>query len=282
MQLNLNAVGQVITTPPFAYDWRDCVLYALGVGAGLDDLDLVHEARQSFQVVPSFAVLPTMPVAMQALSAVKADFARLVHGEQRMRYHRPLPRRGTLHTKGRVAAVHDKGKGAVVLIESSTHDAHGDLCFDSTWSVFCRGQGGFGGERGEDTPLPDAVGDVALDATLPTRPEQALLYRLSGDLNPLHIDPGLATAVGFKAPILHGLCTYGFATRAVVRHLCGGDPARLLRFDARFSREVYPGETLRVQARPTAEANVFRLDVAVGEREVLSHGIVVVHPAEAT
>jgi len=271
MQLDLSLIGKPRPAVPFDFDWRDCATYALGVGAGADDLHLVWEKHPAFSALPSFAVVPTTALVLGALRAVNADFGRLVHGAQRLRLHRPLPTAGRLHTDGGIAAIHDKGEGAVVIVETVTEDADGPI-FETRWSIFCRGQGGFGGSRGERRTLPEPVGAPVLDVQLATRPEQALLYRLSGDTNPLHVDPARAEAAGFERPILHGLCTYGFAARALVDGLCGGDPNAMAVIEARFSGAVLPGDTLRVHACRTAEPGTYRFEAHVGDRRVLSHG----------
>lgn len=270
MELDLDPIGKPRPASTFEYDWRACATYALGVGAS--DLRWLWEDHPAFAALPSFAVIPTTALVFDALRAVRADFTRLVHGAQRLRLHRPLPTAGRLRTEGVVSAVHDKGKGAVVLVDTVSRDADGPV-FEARWSIFCRGQGGFGGERGVSRTPPDAVGEPVLDVALPTRPEQALIYRLSGDLNPLHVDPALAAKAGFDRPILHGLCTYGFAARALVEGCCGGDPARLRALEARFSGVVFPGETLRVVATRSAAPGALRFEVRVGERVVLDHGV---------
>ncbi len=269
--LDLNLVGEPRPAVVFDYDWRDCATYALGVGAGADDLHLLWERHPAFAALPSFAVVPTTRLVFDALEAVGADFRRLVHGAQRIRMHRPLPTAGRLHTDGGIAAIHDKGKGAVVIIDTVTEDAEGPV-FETRWSIFCRGQGGFGGARGSAAPLPEPVEGPVLDVGLPTRPEQALLYRLSGDVNPLHVDPALAKKAGFERPILHGLCTFGFATRALIAGLAEGAPDRLKAIGARFSGVVLPGDALRVQAWRTGVVGTLRFEAHVGERRVLSHG----------
>jgi len=274
MELDLSVVGQAFEPPAFEYDWQTCATYALGVGESA--LEYTWEGVDALKVVPSFAVVPTMPIVHTALHKIGADYRTLVHGAQTITLHGAIPPKGQLRSVGRVSEVQDKGKGAVVIIETETFDGSGNCLFETSWSIFCRGQGGFGGERGQSTPLPDPLADseLVIDDALPTLESQALLYRLSGDLNPLHVDPALATKVGFKAPILHGLCTYGFATCAVVRSLCDGDPSRLKSFTARFSREVYPGDTLNVQALPSSKEGGYRLEVTVGDRTVLSNGYV--------
>lgn len=276
MELNLDAVGQTIEPPAFEYDWRTCATYALGIGAGTGELDYTWEGHDDFKVYPTFSVVPTMPIVMDALKRVNADFKRLVHGAQTITLHDAIPKAGTLRNTGRISEVQDKGKGAVVLIDTETTDGAGQKVFDTRWSIFCRGQGDFGGERGEKETLPEPKPDAApaFETTMQTLPQQALIYRLSGDLNPLHVDPELAKKVGFDRPILHGLCTYGFAQRAVVEHLCGGDPTRLRRFSARFSGVVFPGDALEVRAVPATAADTWLLETRVGDRTVLSHGVV--------
>lgn len=231
----------------FAYDDHYTRLYALGLGAGAEprDLPLVYEK--------GLRALPTMAVMMGSasndfLSKGGIDYRMIVHGEQRLTIHQPLPPAARMTATARCLGVVDKGKekGALLNIESQVADAaDGTLYATSTMTLFCRGDGGFGGPTTGDLPLhatPDRAHDIEL--ALPTLPQQAALYRLLGDANPLHIDPEAATAVGFPGPILHGLCTYGIACRAIIRACCDDDPARIARFDVRFSAPVYPGETV--------------------------------------
>ncbi|MEE2756296.1 MAG: MaoC/PaaZ C-terminal domain-containing protein [Myxococcota bacterium] len=275
MTLNLETIGQPIELKPFSYSWKETALYALGVGYGRDSLDYVWEGSEHFKVLPSFAVIPTQPIVMKALAAVNANMKTLVHGAQTIKLHAPIPKEGTFHSMGRVTEVQDKGKGAVVIIETETRSAAGEHLFDTSWSIFCRGQGGFGGERGQSIPLPDQMdGPPVFERCYSTTPSQALLYRLSGDLNPLHVDPNLAQKVGFKEPILHGLCTYGVAVRAILDSLCAGDKKAIKSFTARFSQVVFPGDELDVRIYDSVDDNVYRLEVLVGETAVLSHGVV--------
>lgn len=275
MTLKLDLVGQTLPESTHTYDWKDCALYAMGVGATTNDLGYVWEAHPDFKVIPSFAVVPTIEPCFAALRAVGADFRTLVHGAQTITLHAPLPKAATLRTVGRITEIQDKGKGAVVMYATETFD--GDtLLFETTWSIFCRGQGGFGGERGARPASIEPVEGAAplAELTVQTRPEQALLYRLSGDLNPLHIDPNLATKVGFESPILHGLCTYGFAVREAITHLMDGDPSRLKRFSARFSQVVYPGDRLALTFLPSDTDGVAVFEAYVGDRKVLANGVV--------
>ncbi|MSP56019.1 MAG: MaoC family protein [Myxococcales bacterium] len=276
MQLDLEVIGRTIPGPDFVYDWKTCALYALAIGASPSNLDYVWEGSAAFKVHPSFAVIPLHGIVMDALMKVRADFRTLVHGEQTIRLHRPFEKEGTLHSTGKISAVYDKGKAAVVVIDTETRDAKGDLLTETSWSIFCRGQGGFGGEVGPTSKsieaLPDAPPSLVIRAE--TRPEQALLYRLCGDLNPIHVDAALATKVGFERPILHGLCTYGSAVRALVDGLCGGDVSSVRRISARFSGVVYPGDTIDLRVVPSTSPGTHLLEARVGERSVLSNGVI--------
>lgn len=247
MTLDPSAVGA--TGGPVERSWssKDCLLYALGVGAGLEELEFSTEKNQR--------VLPTMAVVLGARGAVPLEKigafnpAMLVHGEQAFELARPLPPDGTLKTTGKIVGLYDKGKGAVVVTETDSVDAAtGELLFRTRSSAFIRGAGGFSGDRGPSVPsyeLPSREADHAI--TYQTRPDQALLYRLSGDRNPLHSDPEFAKLAGFPRPILHGLCTYGFTGRALLHALCGGDPARFKSMEGRFSKPVFPGEALTIK-----------------------------------
>jgi acyl dehydratase len=244
MAIDPSAVGQ--SGGPVERSWtsKDCLLYALGVGAGLDELAFTTEKAQQ--------VLPTMAVVLGARGAVPMQKigtfnpAMLVHGEQAIELLRPLPADGTLSSTGRIAAIYDKGSGAVVVSETEARDAQsGEVLFRTRSAAFIRGEGGFGGDRGPSGPVhepPRRKPDH--EVTYKTLPEQALLYRLSGDRNPLHSDPEFARRAGFPRPILHGLCTYGFTGRALLHTLCGGEPARFRSMAGRFSKPVFPGEAL--------------------------------------
>jgi acyl dehydratase len=249
--LNHSLVG--VPGEPHDRSWTstDALLYAIGVGAGLgdplQDLQFTTEntAGVQQQVLPTFGVL----LAQARTSGSLGDFDRamLVHAEQSIELHKPLPVEGTLRTTAMVTGIFDKGSGALVETENHAVDAAtGEPMVTTRGSTFIRGEGGFGGDRGTAEPwaLPDRAPDHKV--TQETRPEQALLYRLSGDRNPLHADPAFAARGGFSRPILHGLCTYGFTGRALLHELCGSDPARFRSMSGRFSRPVLPGETLVV------------------------------------
>jgi acyl dehydratase len=233
----------------FRYTDRETMLYAIGIGMGEDPLDgneLPYVFEQpALKTVPSLAtVLARMPI----LKDSGFDYTKVVHGEQRLTLHRPLPPEGELLADGRVTEAYDKGpgKGAVIYTETKVRSAaDGQPMFTLLSATFARGDGGFGGPAGSG-PRPHALPARKPDgtATLPTRKDQALLYRLNGDRNPLHADPELARRVGFPAPILHGLCTYGVACRAILKEVAAYDHRRITGFDVRFSAPVYPGEAI--------------------------------------
>jgi acyl dehydratase len=246
MAIDPSAVGA--TGGPVERSWtsKDGLLYALGVGAGLEELQFTTEKNQQ--------VLPTKAVVLGARGAVPMGRAgsfnptMLVHGEQAIELARPIPAEGTLKATGKIAAIYDKGKGAVIVTETESVDAaSGELLFRTRSSAFVRGAGGFGGERGPSGPTHEPPARKPdHEVSYRTQPDQALLYRLSGDRNPLHSDPEFARAAGFPRPILHGLCTYGFTGRALLHALCGSDPARFKSMEGRFSKPVFPGETLSI------------------------------------
>jgi acyl dehydratase len=235
------------------YTERDAILYALGVGLGADPLDQTELAYLFEQ--GDLLVLPTMPVVL-ALKSLRdlnlgIDYAKLVHGEQRLKIHRPLPTKGVVTGRSRIVDVIDRGadKGALVLIDREIIDqANGALLATVGMTAFCRGDGGFGGPARPTPPvhpIPDRPADFVVD--LPTSKRAGLIYRLSGDYNPLHIDPAAARAGGFERPILHGLATFGLVGWAVIRGLLGGKPEGLRELNGRFSAPVIPGDTLRVE-----------------------------------
>jgi acyl dehydratase len=251
MGLDHSVVG--ISSEPQLRSWdsKDALLYAVGVGAGLGDplteLEFTTENSQGIeqQVLPTYGVL--IAQARGARSLGDFNHAMLVHAEQYVELHRPLPVAGTVRTVSTVTGIYDKGSGALVASENNAVDADsGEPLVTTRSGIFIRGEGGFGGERGTDPPWerPDRAPDHTVN--LETRPEQALIYRLSGDRNPLHVDPKFAARGGFDRPILHGLCTYGVTGRGLLHALCGSEPARFGSMYGRFSRPVWPGDTLTV------------------------------------
>ncbi len=259
------ALGVELSPTTFEYDDRDVMLYAVGVGA--TELDFVFE--RNLKVLPTFAVIPGFPALMGLAAAVEINPVMLLHGEQRIKLLKPIPIKGKLTTAGKVTGVYDKGKGALLVIEAETKDEQGEVLFVNTAGVFVRGAGGFGGERGPEAgnKAPDRPPDKSVD--MQTLPIQAMIYRLSGDRNPLHIDPAFAKMAGYDKPILHGLCTYGHVGRAVLREYCDNDPARMTGLDVRFSGVVFPGDTITTEmwdegdGRIVLQAKTQRGDVVI-------------------
>ena len=248
MALKMDAVGTQCDPIKHKYTWRDTVLYALGVGAKADELDFLYEGRGP-KVLPTFAVVPSFSALAAVSASLGANPMMILHGEQNILLHRPIPPGGELTTIAEVKGIYDKTKGASVIIEAKTTDEKGEPVFDNWFTIFVRGEGGFGGDRGPEalaaTPPEGKAPDFSFSEK--TTAEQALLYRLAGDLNPLHADPQFAKMASFDKPILHGLCTYGHAGRAVLKHAAGGDPKRLKSFAARFAGVVFPGDTLTTE-----------------------------------
>lgn len=242
--LSPDLVGAELPTRTVSWTKHDVILYAVGVGARPDNgLDFIYEGRGP-KVLPTYAVVPGMNILGGLSSVVRLDLARLLHGEQGITLHRPLPPEATVTSTSKIVEVWDKGKAGVVGMEGTCSDDDGPL-FSVYSSLFVIGGGGFGGERGPSSSKagpPEREPDHVVEDE--TRPEQAAIYRLSGDRNPMHIDPDFATKAGFAGPFLHGLCTYGFAGRAVLDRLCGGDPARFSGFRVRFADQVWPGDTI--------------------------------------
>jgi acyl dehydratase len=254
MPINPDAVGTKSEPERRSWTSRDSMIYALGVGAGAEDpADELAFTTENSQDVAQRA-LPTQAVVlgMGGLGAYAAlgtfNPAMLVHGEQSVTLERELPVAGEVEAVTEVVGVYDKGSGALVTTRTTANlVSDGQPLFTTTMGAFIRGEGGWGGDRGPSSRFeaPDRAPDHEI--TYPTRTDQALLYRLSGDRNPLHSDPKFAALAGFPRPILHGLCTYGFTGRALLHALCGGDPARFRSMSGRFSSPVFPGEALTVR-----------------------------------
>jgi acyl dehydratase len=236
-----------------AWSHKDVQLYHLGLGAGVpatDPDELRYTLESRLHVLPSFATVAGAgsPGVISGLSmpGVDVDLARVLHGGQTIRLHRPIPVEGKAVATGRIAAVYDKGKAAILVMRTEVADADGPLWTNDA-QIFVRGEGGWGGDRGPSARLEPPTGEPDRVVERPVREEQALLYRLSGDWNPLHADPEFAKLAGFDRPILHGLCTYGMTLKAVVDTVLGGDVARVRSYTTRFAGVVFPGETLRIR-----------------------------------
>jgi acyl dehydratase len=266
MPIDPTAIGASGGPDERSWTSKDCLLYALGVGAGVDELNFSTEKEQ--QVLPTFAVIVGGGgVPFDKIGSFNP--AMLVHGEQSIEVFGPIPPDGSVRSSGRVAAIWDKGEGkaAVVVMESESVDAAtGEPLFKTTMSAFIRGAGGFGGERGSSAPqnvAPDRTPDH--EVRYETLPDQALVYRLSGDRNPLHSDPEFAKLAGFDRPILHGLCTYGFTGRALLHTLCDGQVERFKSMSVRFSKPVWPGDALSVSMWVDGNEAIFQTRTPNGD-----------------
>ena len=276
MAIDPNAVGFEAGPEPYSWTSKDALLYAVGLGAGTDDLAFTTENTRDVvqMVLPTFAVIAGAGAPVLK-AAGPIDMTKLVHGSQSIELHGEIPVEGMVLTTSRISAIYDKGKSAVIETTSTSTDAvTGAPRFSTRSSVVIRGAGDFGGDRG-----PSAGGDGpparAPDAvwSMTTSPDQALVYRLSGDRNPLHSDPAFAARAGFSQPILHGLCTYGITGRALLRTFCASHPARFKSMAGRFSSPVIPGETLNVWMWLVADGQVaFQTRVEGDGRVAIDHG----------
>ncbi|MEX3946907.1 MaoC/PaaZ C-terminal domain-containing protein [Paraburkholderia sp. EG287B] len=265
------------------YTARDAMLYSLAVGYGADPVDpddLAFVYEKELRVPPTLAVVLGFPGFWARDPRSGIDWVRLLHGEQSLVMHKPLPPAATVIGRSRITRVVDKGAGKGALLEiqrSITDKASGERYATVTQLTFCRGDGGFSANDGlsdeapaPPPPMPERAPDHHCD--LPTRPETALIYRLCGDDNALHADPQVARAAGFERPILHGLATWGVAAHAVLKTLCASDPQRLAAFHARFTAPVYPGETIRTEMWRDGNEVSFRARVLERDVLVLNHG----------
>ena len=275
MALNLDSIGKKIGPVTKKYDWKDVVLYALGVGAGFDDLDYCYENR--LKVIPSFSIGAVFEFLAEAALNSEVDLSGILHGEQDIIFHNPIPTEGTLSTEGTITHIYDKGKetGALVVAEADTNHSNGQKLFTNIFTLFCRRDGGFGGPDAPKEPVefPGRLPDFEEECV--PLPDQPLIYRLTGDIFALHVDPEFAKASGFEKPIMHGLCTHGYACRAVIKHLFPGQPERMKRFRNRFSRSLYPGTPIKTQIWKVDEGYaLFRTINAQTGDVVVDRGIV--------
>jgi acyl dehydratase len=279
MPLNPDAVGTRSEPAEATWTSRDALLYAVGVGAGHQELAFSTENTNGVEQ----QVLPTFPVVIAAVgggspiaSIGSFNPALLVHGKQAVTLHRPIPPSGSATLTGEVTAMYDKGSAAVVEL-TTTAVADGEPLYTTASSLFIRGEGGWGGDRGPSGPQ-NVPPDRACDHTVvyQTSRDQAFVYRLSGDRNPLHTDPSFAAMGGFETPILHGLCTYGFTGRALLHTICGGDPSTFGHIEGRFASPVFPGEALTVRRWAVGDGEVvFTTSAGSGddERVVIDQGL---------
>ncbi|MCV7283860.1 MaoC family dehydratase N-terminal domain-containing protein [Mycolicibacterium wolinskyi] len=253
------ALGAELEPIEFSWTSSDIQLYHLGLGAGADPMDqreLRYLVDDTPQVLPTFGNVAvsfhmTEPPKVQ-FPGIDIELSKVLHASEAVTVPGPIPTSGTAKSVQRFTEIWDKGKAAVIVSESTVTDPSGTVLWTTKRSIFARGEGGFGGERGPSTSveMPDREPDIEI--ALPTLPQQALLYRLCGDRNPLHSDPAFAAAAGFDRPILHGLCTYGIGCKAIVDNLLDGDVSQVASYGARFAGVVFPGETL--------QANIWKED----------------------
>ncbi len=273
------ALGHELGEGQYTYTKDQVILYHLGLGAGnppTDPNELEYTYEKNLKVLPSFGVIPVFGAlgGLGDVPGLSFNFAMLLHGEQDLQIHQPIAPEATITNKSKIAEIWDKGKAALVVLQVDSSDESGKPLFTNRFSLFLRGEGGFGGEpgpkAGNEAPSrePDGVIEV------PTLPQQALIYRLSGDKNPLHADPEFAKAGGFDTPILHGLCTYGIVCKAVVDHALGGDTTRVARFQVRFAGVVYPGETIVTSMWEEGETVVLQATVKERGAPVLTNAAI--------
>lgn len=280
MPLNPAAVGAVGDIRTMSWNSKDALLYAVGIGAGQNDLPFTTENTKEVQqvVFPTFAVVAGSGTTSPGKSAMAEigtfNWALLVHGSQAITLHRPIPVEAEATVQDKVVAMYDKGKAAVVVTEAETKLKTGELLWTTRSSVFIRGEGGWDGDRGPSGPQNEPPAKAPdHEVTLQTSPDQAFVYRLSGDRNPLHTDPSFAAIGGFDRPILHGLCSYGFTGRALLGALCNNDVTKFKHIEGRFSSPVMPGDALTVRMwNIGAGETVFT--TSVGDRVVIDQGLV--------
>jgi acyl dehydratase len=242
------ALGAELGAGEYSWSQDDVILYHLGLNAGVnatDPQELEYTYEKNLKVLPSFGVIPVFGAlgGLGAVPGLEFNFAMLLHGEQDITLHQPIPVDATVESTGKVAELWDKGKACLAVLEVETRLKGGDPLFTNRFSLFLRGEGGFGGEPGPKAgnAAPDRAPDGVIES--PSLPQQALIYRLSGDKNPLHADPEFAKMGGFDSPIIHGLCSYGVVCKAVVDDALGGDVTKVARYQARFAGVGFPGET---------------------------------------
>jgi len=280
--MNLEALQALRLAPiRHSYTARDSILYALGLGYGdmpadATQLQFLYENSAGFAAVPSICVVLAHPGFWVSKPELGIDWVKILHGEQGCDLHAPIAPEGVVRGEYDILAVEDKGagKGAVMHVAKRLYDDDSDRLLATVTSTYMLrgdgGQGGFGVPPAPPAALPEAVPDTVFD--VPTLPQSALIYRLSGDFNPIHADPAAAAKAGFSKPILHGLCTFGIATRGLIAACCGHDPTRIGGLSARFSKPVFPGETIRIEVFGQGAQVQFRARAVERDLIVLDRG----------
>ena len=269
MALNLDALGKKIGPFTKDYTWKDAVLYALGVGAGFSDLEYCYE--KDLKVIPSFGITTIYDFMPQLATTSDVNMAGVLHGEQELIFHNPIPPEGTLTTEGAIKYYCDKGKdkGALIVAEFETSHSNGQKLFTSIVTVFARLDGGFGGKNApaKEVVFPDRDPDFVVEGK-PSE-DQPLIYRLSGDVFQLHVDQEFAEMAGFEKPIMHGLCTHGYACRSLIQTFVPGQPEKARRMDCRFKRPLYPGLPLETVIWKTDEGQAVWKVINTETKEVV-------------
>ena len=273
------ALGAELGEGTTSYTKDDVILYHLGVGAGdpaTDPNELEYCFEKNLKVLPSFGVIPTFG-SMGGLGSVPGlefNFAMLLHGEQDLEVHAPIPPEARITNKAKIAEIWDKGKAALVVLQVDTRDEAGKPLFTNRFSLFLRGEGGFGGESGPKAgnAAPDRAPDGVIERK--SLPQQALIYRLSGDKNPLHADPEFAKMAGFDTPITHGLCSYGIVCKAIVDEVLGGDVAKVARYSARFAGVAFPGETYMVSYWKEGDSILFEAKSKERDAKIITNAAI--------
>lgn len=277
--MSIDPVLAVKTAYPDAeahWSASDIILYHLGLGAGADPggAELAYVYERALKVLPTFSVLPGFEAVRPAVQGPGLDYklSRMLHGEQQLQIHNPLPTDGSVVTSAAVEAVYDKGSAAVAVLKAEMRASDGTPLCTNRFSLFIRGEGGFDGDPGPPPRPWEPGGKEVLNLSVGTLPQQAAIYRLSGDRNPLHIDPAFAQKAGFDRPILHGLCTYGLVCKAIVDHVLDGAPEAVRSWSTRFVGSVYPGETIRIEAWQQEGGLAVQASIDSRSQPVLGHG----------
>ncbi len=275
------ALGAELGSGEAAWDADQVILYHLGLGAGVPPTDpgeLEYTYEKNLKVLPSFGVIPIFGAlaGLGQVPGLQFNLAMLLHGEQDLEIHKPIPPQARVSSRGKVAALYDKQKAALVVLEIETRDEAGDMLFTNRFSLFLRGEGGFGGESGPKAgnKPPEREPDGVIES--PTLVQQALIYRLSGDKNPLHADPDFAKLGGFDRPIIHVLCSYGIVCKAIVDGVLKGDTARVARYQARFAGVAFPGETYRTSWWQEGDKILIEAKAVERDAKVITHAAITV------
>ncbi len=276
--VDLSLIGKKYGPVSFKYAWKDVVLYALSVGARAEELPFIYEhAKGGLKVIPSFSVIMGIDLFLKFFREARVDLSRFIQGEQAIKLHHPIPPEGETLVEGGITNIYDKGKGALLIWRINIMTMNSELLAEAEIGIFYVGEGGFGGDPGPKAePVePPKGAEPDFRVTEQISENQAALYRLNGDINPLHVDPDFAKKGGFPRPILHGLCTYGHAVRAILNKACDGNVERFKEFRARFSGVVYPGDSLVTEGW-REKGGRYLIQSRTARSTVLSHAYAIV------